>query len=307
MGDLAIDVAVPPGALHAEGPSWDAETGRLWWIDIAGMAVHCLDPSTGRDQSWPVPAQPGAVVLGAFGAPLVAMPEGLAALDPATGALDLRVPLKGEPPGNRANDAKVDDAGRLWLGTMSLSKAPGRGSLYRIEGDRVDRAVAGLTISNGPAFDTRRGRLYLADTALGIVDAFDLDPGTGEISRRRRFLDVHAAGLWPDGMTVDDDGMLWVALGRASAVHRYRPDGRLDGVVALPTTNPTSVAFGGPQGADLFVTTSLVDVEPEARPGQQLAGAVLRCRPGVRGPPAHRFVEGPTRRTAVAAQSEPPA
>ena len=107
------------------------------------------------------------------------------------------------------------------------------------------------------------------------------------MSGRRRLLDLTEAGLWPDGMTVDDEGLLWVALGRAGAVHRYRPDGTLDGVVQVPTSNPTSVAFGGPDGGDLYITTSWVDCDERAK--QPLAGAIFRCRPGVTGPPSPRY------------------
>jgi sugar lactone lactonase YvrE len=146
-----------------------------------------------------------------------------------------------------------------------------------------------VTISNGPALDEERGRLYLADTALCVVDVFDLDPESGDVSKRRRFLDLSEEQVWPDGMTVDADGMLWVALGRQGAVHRYRPDGRLDGVIALPTSNPTSVTFGGVDGDDLYITTSWFDLEEHERASQALAGALFRCRPGATGRPSPRL------------------
>jgi sugar lactone lactonase YvrE len=167
--------------------------------------------------------------------------------------------------------------------------------LYRVDRDKATCVVDGLTISNGPAFDEAQGRLYLADTAIGIVDVFDMDPATGALARRRRFLDLSDAQVWPDGMTVDDEGMLWVALGRAGAVHRYRTDGTLDGVVDLPTTNPTSVAFGGLDGGDLYITTSWTDLHPDGRATQPLAGTILRCRPGVTGRPSPRYADVPVR------------
>lgn len=174
---------------------------------------------------------------------------------------------------------------------MALDKRPRNAALYRVEADKATRMVDGLTISNGPAFDESAGRLYLADTGVMVVDVFDLDVGTGAVSGRRRFLDFGDAGLWPDGMTVDDEGMLWVALGRAGADHCYRPDGTLDGVVEIPTSNPTSVAFGGVDGADLFITSSWFDLDTEGRGAQPHAGAIFHCRPGVTGRPSPRYAQ----------------
>lgn len=289
MGDIAVDVAAQIGAEHGEGPLWDAATARLWWVDITGQRVHCFDPASGSDCSWPTLGQPGGVVIDAAGEAVVAAPDGLARLDQASGSARLCVPIEHDRPENRANDAKVDPRGRVWVGTMAFDKREGNAALYRVDGDVVTRVVDGLTISNGPAFDEAAGRLYLADTAVGLVDVFDLDVDTGRISDRRGFLDFRDAGVWPDGMTVDDDGMVWLALGRAGAVHRYDRAGRRDGVVDVPTSNPTSVAFGGPDGGDLYVTTSWFDLEPEDRAAEPLAGAIFRCRPGVTGRPSPRY------------------
>jgi sugar lactone lactonase YvrE len=229
----------------------------------------------------------------AAGEPVVASPEGLAVLDRSTGTMDLRVPVERDRPGNRANDVKTDGRGRAWVGTMAYDKRPRNAALYRVDGGTVTCVAEGLTICNGPAFDEPAGRLYLADTALFVVGLFDLDPATGTLAGRRRFLDFGEAQVWPDGMTVDDEGMLWVALGRAGAVHRYRPDGTLDGMVELPVTNPTSVAFGGIGGRDLYITTSWFDCEPDSRAAQPLAGVIFRCRPRVTGPPSPRYAGVP--------------
>ena len=292
MGDTPVEVALRIRAEHAEGPLWDAATARLWWVDITAERVHCFDPQSGNDSSWSTCGQPGGVVLNAAGEPVVASPDGLAVLDRGTGTMDLRVPIEQDRPENRANDVQVDGRGRAWVGTMAFDKRPRNAALYRVDGGKVTCVVDGLTISNGPAFDEPAGRLYLADTALFVVDVFDLDPATGVLTSRRRFLDLNDAQVWLDGMTVDDEGMLWVALGRAGAVHRYRPDGTFDGVVEIPTTNPTSVAFGGIEGRDLYITTSWFDCEADSRAAQPLAGAIFRCRPGVTGRPSPRY-EGP--------------
>ena len=289
MGDTPVEVALDLRAQHPEGPLWDAESARLWWVDIAGERVHSFDPTAHSDTSWATPGQPGGVVLSAEGEPVVAMPEGLAVLSRSAGTTDLRVPIEQDRPENRANDVKVDSHGRAWVGTMAYDKRPRHAALYRVDGDLTACVVDGLTISNGPAFDELRGRLYLADTALYVVDVFDLDPETGDVSGRRRLLDFGEQHVWPDGMTVDDEGMLWVALGRAGAVHRYRPDGTLDGVVAVPTSNPTSVTFGGADGDDLYITTSWTDCEDKV--AEPLAGAIFRCRPGVTGGPSPRLAD----------------
>ena len=293
MGDIRVEVALSLRAEHAEGPLWDAATSRLWWVDITGRRVHCFDPASGNDTSWATAGQPGGVVLSTAGEPVVASPEGLAVLDCATGAMSLRVPVERDRPGNRANDAKTDGRGRAWVGTMAYDKRPRNAALYRVDRGKVTCVAGGLTICNGPAFDEPAGRLYLADTALFVVDVFGLDPATGALTGRRRFLDFGDAQVWPDGMTVDGEGMLWVALGRAGAVHRYRADGTLDGVVEVPTTNPTSVAFGGIDGGDLYITTSWSDLEAGSRTAQPLAGVIFRCRPGVIGPPAPRYAGVP--------------
>lgn len=293
MGDTPVEVALNIRALHAEGPLWDAATERLWWVDITGERVHCFDPESSNDSSWSTPGQPGGVVLNAVGEPVVATPEGLASLDRGTGKTDLRLPIEQDRPENRANDVKVDSRGRAWVGTMAFDKRPRNAALYRVEGDKATCVVDGLTISNGPALDEPQGRLYLADTAPCVVDVFDLDPEPGTLSDRRRFLDFSDVQVWPDGMTVDDDGMLWVALGRAGEIHRYRPDGTLDGFIKVPTTNPTSVAFGGHDGGDLYITTSWFDCDEHGRATQPEAGAIFRSRPGVTGRPSPRLAALP--------------
>jgi len=289
MGDLDVEVALHLRAEHAEGPIWDAVSARLWWVDITGERVHCLDPLSGAASSWPTHGQAGGVVIDTAGNPVVATPVGLAVLERTTGSMTVCVSIEADRPENRANDAKVDTCGRVWVGTMAFDKRPGNAALYRVDGATVTRVVDGLTISNGPAFDDAGGRLYLADTALGIVDVFDFDPTTGRLGTRRPFLDFGETGVWPDGMTVDDDGMLWVALGRAGAVHRYDSAARIDAVIELPTSNPTSVTFGGVDGGDLYITTSWFDLEPDDRLAEPFAGAIYRCRPGVTGPSTPRY------------------
>ena len=125
MGDTPVEVALSLRAQHAEGPLWDAATARLWWVDITAERVHCLDPESSEVSSWSTTGQPGGVVLGATGDPVVASPEGLAVLDRSTGTLDLRVPIEQDRPENRANDTKVDSRGRVVGRHNGLRQAAG--------------------------------------------------------------------------------------------------------------------------------------------------------------------------------------
>jgi sugar lactone lactonase YvrE len=299
MGDVPVEVALSVLGEHAEGPLWDAQTAQLRWVDITGRRMHCFDPGSGRHTSWSTFAEPGGVILSASGDPVVATPVGLAALDRSTGELTLRVVIEQHRPENRTNDVKVDPRGRAWVGTMAFDKRPRNGALYRVDDEVASRVVHGLTISNGPAFDDAGTTLYLADTALGVIDVFDVEPETRALASRRRLVDLSDSQVWPDGMTVDDEGMLWVAIARASAVHRYRADGTLDGLVELPTTNPTSVAFGGADGDELYITTSWVDCEPDSHAVDPFDGAIFRCRPGVARPPSPRW------KTAIGPDPDP--
>lgn len=126
MGETSAEVVLDLRAQHAEGPLWDAETARLWWVDIMGQRVHCSDPESGKDVSWPTPGQPGGVVLSTAGEPVIATPSGLAILDRTTGRTDLRVPIEQEKPENRANDIKVDSPRQGVGGHDGLRPASGK-------------------------------------------------------------------------------------------------------------------------------------------------------------------------------------
>ncbi|MEM9516974.1 MAG: SMP-30/gluconolactonase/LRE family protein [Actinomycetota bacterium] len=279
----AVEMVLHVGAKHGEGPVWDTPSERLWWVDIVGERVHEFDPTSGDDRSWAVAGQPGGVLVNTDGVPVVYAPDGLRQLDTVTGDAPLVVPVEANNASTRGNDITIDSQGTVWAGTMAYDKRAGAAHLYRIRSSQVDPVVDGLTISNGPAIDETDGVLYLADTALGTVDRLDIDVDQGVLSNRHRFLDVSAHGWWPDGMTVDVDGGLWVALGNAGEVHRYDRSGQRSHQIALPTTHPTSVAFGGADGADLYITTSWFDVPEADRPNEPLAGAMFVARPGVTG------------------------
>ena len=188
------------------------------------------------------------------------------------------------------NDGKCDPQGRLWAGSMAYDARPGAGALYRLDGDlTVHEIVQAVTISNGLAWTPDGTTMYYIDTPTGRVDAFDADPATGAITGRRPWVGIPEAAGGPDGMTIDDEGCLWVALWGGSAVHRYAPDGRLDTVVSLPCRQVTSCAFGGAGLDELYITSSSLGLSAEEIAAQPLAGQLFLLRPGVTGPAAVAF------------------
>jgi sugar lactone lactonase YvrE len=195
-------------------------------------------------------------------------------------------------PNNRMNDGKCDPAGRFWAGTMPFDPAPGSqsGAMYRLDKDfQVTKVLSGVTLTNGLDWTLDGQHMYYIDSMTQGVDVFDFDPATGNLANRKRLITIAPEQGLPDGMTVDAEGGLWVALHGSGSVRRYMPDGRVDRVVRVPPTMVTCCAFGGPDLTDLYITTMSFGMSDEAKRAQPLAGALFKCRPGVRGRPPNRF------------------
>jgi sugar lactone lactonase YvrE len=199
--------------------------------------------------------------------------------------------VEADAPTTRFNDGKCDAAGRFWAGTMALDVAPGAGALYRLDPDyRVTRALSGVTLSNGLDWTTDNRSMYYIDSPTRGVDAFEFDLEQGVLGARRRLISIPREAGTPDGMTLDTDGGIWVALHGSGSVGRYHPDGRLERVIRVPSARlVTSCAFGGPDMGDLYITSMSDGLSAEAMAEQPRAGALFRCRPGVRGRLPHRF------------------
>jgi sugar lactone lactonase YvrE len=188
------------------------------------------------------------------------------------------------------NDGKCDAAGRFWAGTMALDERGGAGALYRLDPDgHVETMIDGVTISNGLDWSDDGRLMYFIDTPTQSVDVFDFDLASGRIANRRSFARIDPVDGAPDGLTLDAEGFVWVALWGGSRVRRYAPDGALDSIVRVPATYVTSCAFGGADLGDLYITTARIKLSEADRASQPLAGGLFRARPGVRGRPPHRF------------------
>jgi sugar lactone lactonase YvrE len=286
LADLLVDAHANLG----EGPVWDDREGCLWWVDILGQAIHRTDPASGQDDAVPVGQLVGAVVVRASGGLVAAVQGGFVAVDPASGRVELLAPVEAGDPTTRMNDGKVDPAGRFWAGTMGVDHRPDAGTLYRLDPDlHVTAMVPRTTISNGLDWSPDGRSMYFIDTPTRRVDRFDYDHATGAISGRRPAVAIREGAGSPDGMTVDAEGFLWVALWDGWAVERYGPDGRLDRRVEVPAQQASSCAFGGPNLDQLFITTAQEGFPPGGRSDQPHAGGLFVCRPGVRGRASHPF------------------
>ncbi|RFC75285.1 SMP-30/gluconolactonase/LRE family protein [Streptomyces sp. AcE210] len=266
------EVAVRAEATLGEGPTWDAEAGRLIWVDILGSRVHTYDPATGRRTVMATEQHVGAAKPRAGGAGLVVnLRDGIGLYGP--GGTGFRWLHRDPVPGRRGNDAAIAPDGSLWAGSMAYDETPGGGNLVRIAADGTATEILGdVTVSNGTGWSPDGTLMYYVDTPTRRIDVFDFDGQ--QAVRRREFAVAEEGAGHPDGLTVDADGCVWVALWDGSALRRYTPSGALDRVVELPVKRPTACAFGGADLTDLYVTSARVGIDTPS----PYAGSLLVLR-----------------------------
>jgi sugar lactone lactonase YvrE len=289
MRTQVASLALRTEAVLGEGALWDNARARLLWVDIVQMRVGLFDPVSGVNQTLQLDSKVGTVVPTSRGDLLVAVQEGVARLDPRTGQLSgLRRPVDHDGRRIRFNDGKCDPQGRFWAGSMALDQSPKAAALYCFTADgAVTTAVRDVSISNGIVWSHDQRRMYYIDTPTRRIDVFDFDASTGQISKRRPAFVVPTEMGYPDGMTIDAEGMLWVALWGGSAVTRWDPQtGSLLEKVSVPTAHVTSCAFGGPELQSLFITTAREGLSAQQLIEQPLAGSLFVATPGVAGRPA---------------------
>jgi sugar lactone lactonase YvrE len=273
-----------------EGPVWDEREARLYFVDIMRGRLLRFDPVAGALE-WMETGEPvGAAALDEAGGLVLALQSGFALAERFGGALRPLASWEGASPEIRMNDGKCDPAGRFWAGTMALDFRHGAGALYRLDPDgSVTRVLDGVTISNGLDWSADGTRMYYIDTPRRAIDVFDFDSVSGTISGRRSVVEIPEEAGLPDGMTLDADGRIWVALWGGAAVRCYSPEGRLEEVIEVPAPLTTSCCFGGPQLRDLYITTARDGLDEAGLAAAPLSGSVFVARPGVSGRAAHRF------------------
>ncbi|WP_251979112.1 SMP-30/gluconolactonase/LRE family protein [Salinicola avicenniae] len=262
----------PANAELGEGPVWSPEHRALLFVDIRRARLHAWHPDSDERQSWTLdeaccwllPREGGDFVAG--------LRSGIVELSlDATGPHPGKrlTPIDWLPEGDRLNDAKSDREGRLWFGSMDNAETHANGYLYRLDGRGLSEVDRDYAITNGPAIAPDGRTLYHNDSARQTVFAFDLNDA-GELSGKRELIRLPSGRGFPDGMTCDHEGNLWIALWDGARVARYRPDGQLDREVSLPVSRPTSCAFGGDNLERLFVTSAATGC-----PDEPLAGALF--------------------------------
>jgi sugar lactone lactonase YvrE len=282
---LSADVVDTDPAGLGEGPTWDAVNQRLLWVDVFAGRVHAAGADGVRRRTWEIGRHVSAALPTSGADLLLTAREGFVRLD-ADGTVTPLLDVLGDNTDVRFNDAKCDPAGRALAGTMAYDSTLGAGALYRLDpgpigtGPSVSVLLDSRTVSNGMAWNAAGDRFYYIDTTDQRIATFAY--GGASLGEPLSVIDVDGAEGSPDGMCIDHDGALWVALWDGGQVRRYTPDGRIDTVIPMPVSRPTSCAFGGSDGGTLFITSASRGLpEPE-----QYAGCVFALRPGVTGPPA---------------------
>ena len=286
---LDADIAFPAQCELAEGPLWDASRGLLRWVDILPGRVHALDVTSGTHRSFGVGDTVGTVGLTRSGGLVLALAGGFALSGPDGQDLRPFGDFSVDRSVTRFNDGKPDPWGSFWAGTMAVPEDSGLpSSLYRLSPDGVvTELFGGVGLSNGLDWSDDRRVFYYSDSHAGGVDAFDTDPDTGALSGRRLFAEV--TGGVPDGLTLDAEGCLWLAVWGSSELRRYTPDGRLDTIVKLPVSQVSSAAFGGTDLSTLYITTARENFTPADLAAEPHAGDIFACTPGVTGRPPFLF------------------
>jgi sugar lactone lactonase YvrE len=289
---MRIEVLVDVKTLLGEGPLWDVEEQRLYWVDSFGCRIHRCTADGREVRTWEVPEKIGSMALRRQGGAVLSLANGFHFLDFASGQTELIVDPEPGQGANRLNDGKVDRRGRFVAGSMDVDEAGATGALYRLDPDlSLHRLDSGIICSNGPCWSPDGRTFYFADSWSGEIWAYDYDMETGGVSNRRTFVRLdRSTGGAADGSTVDAEGCLWNAQVYDGKLVRYTPEGKVDRVIEMPVKKVTSVNFGGPDLDVLYVTSMARPPLPRFPDDDQLRGSLFAIHGlGVKGLPEPRF------------------
>jgi sugar lactone lactonase YvrE len=269
-------------AILGEGPIWVEREAALYWVDIKGPRIFRLDED-GTVQDWVPSLRVGSLAPRAPGGFIGGTEHGIAHIDLETNRVDIVADPESHLPDNRFNDGKVDRHGRFWAGSMDDLEQQSSGTLYRLEAGQDAVVIdSNYKVTNGPAFSPDGSQMFHSDSAGQVTYMFDVD-AAGNATNRRAFLQFGEGDGYPDGMTVDADGCLWIAFWDGWCVRRFSPDGEWLQTIELPVARPTSCAFGGPGLDRMYITSASIGLDGDALAMQPNAGGLFMVSPGVRG------------------------
>lgn len=280
------------GAELGEGPMWHARTETLYFVDIKNRHIFSCSASGKQRKSWDAPQQPGFIVPTSGADFVCALEDGLYRFSSQTADFTLIRHVEKGLPNNRFNDGYVDSKGGLWFGSMDDREMYSTGALYYLRhpglGGQVQLADRDYVITNGPTTNPDGTILYHTDTLKKEIYAFDVTPDS-TLSNKRIFTSIRGSG-YPDGMAVDSEGCVWIALFGGGRIERYSPGGELIATVYFPCSNITKLTFGGADLCSVFVTTARKGLSPRQLAAEPLAGALFTFRTAVPGLPQHEFL-----------------
>ena len=276
-----------------EGAIWNYKTQELYWVDIEGKQLNIFNPSSKENKILETKSRIGTVVPFTEKEALIALEDGVHKINLESGESTLFTDMKNELPGSRLNDGKCDPAGRFWVGSMHLEQITGKANLYTITSEnKLEKKIDSVTISNGIVWTSDKKTMYYIDTPTSSIKAYDYDNKTGKIANEKVVVQIPESLGFPDGMTIDEENMLWVGMWNGNAVIRFNPKtGKVIAKIEVPAHNITSCAFGGKDLDVLYITTASVDMTPQEIKKYPLAGAVFKVKPGVKGVKSNFYIE----------------
>jgi len=292
IASVAAKPEYKKGALLGESPVWDEINEKLFWVDILSGLLFCYDPKKQVNNTFDVGEHVGSIALRENGKQVLAMKSGFAFYDVDIQKLTKITDPESHLSGNRFNDGKCDPSGRFWAGTLAYDLTEDAGSLYCLGAQlNLDCKLQGVTIPNGLTWNRNSNQFFYNDSFAGHIYSLDYDTGSGKISNRSivKKIDVSEEG-YPDGMTIDNDGCLWVAMYGGSKVVRIDPDsGDSLFEVYLPVPQVTSCTFGGDGFNHLYITTGRENMSAAEVKKFPMSGSLFSVRLPFSGFPADRF------------------
>jgi sugar lactone lactonase YvrE len=273
----------------AEGPYWDDSEQQLYFVDIVNKQIKIFSSSSTPVETIQFNQEISAVFLDQKSDLIVAARDGIFAAS-RDGVLETSLaPIELERTSIRTNDAKCDASGRMWVGTMAFDFTPGVAALFSFDSKVLKEVVPDLTVSNGIGWSLDKKTMYFIDSPTKRVDSFDFDIESGELRNRRPFVLLSDLDAFPDGLTTDEDGGVWVALFGGGEVRRFDSQGTLTHIVEIPVKQVTSCCFGGADMSELYITTAQNGMDSDSLVREPLAGSLFRAKTAFKGSKSNRF------------------